>query len=69
MTNHDDERSVAYHGTKNEFLESISRQVTPMLKAGYRQKREYLMNRNKRSDTYEQKCGKGVYCTPKKAKS
>jgi hypothetical protein len=67
MTNHDDEWSVAYHGTKQEFVEPIimDKSGHPYLKTGYRQAFELEQNQNPRSETYQQKCGIGVYCTPK----
>ena len=66
MTNHEDEWSVAYHGTKTESLKSIipHEALHPILKGGVRQAYKNSINKNKRSDTYGKECGEGVYCTP-----
>jgi hypothetical protein len=67
MTNHDDEWSVAFHGTKQHSLSSIINDSSghPSLKPGPVQVYASSPNQNPRSDTYQQLCGFGVYCTPK----
>jgi hypothetical protein len=67
MDNHDDEWSVAYHGTKLKFVVSIIMDSSghPNLRPGRRQAYAEYKNQNPRSDTFQQKCENGVYCTPK----
>ena len=67
MRNHDEEWSVAYHGTTEDPVASIITDSSghPTLRQGRRQAYASYPNQNPRSDTYQQLCGDGVYCTPK----
>ena len=67
MNNHDDEWSVAFHGTSQDSLRKIIKDSSghPKLIDGPRQAFANAPNQNQRSDTYKQLCGIGVYCTPK----
>ena len=62
MTNHDEEWSVAYHGTGAHCIDSI---LNNRLTVGCRQERKNYYNHNIRSNTFGEKCGIGVYCTPR----
>lgn len=67
MTNHDDEWSVAFHGTSLDSLRKIINDSSghPKLIQGPRQLCADSKNQNPRSDTYNELCGNGIYCTTK----